>query len=53
MYCDIHWAFSMILWIKSHMWKIICTISFVIKIGRPHKETGEPIPYEKNDNVMR
>ena len=35
-------------YVEDNLYDIICD-----KIGRLHKETGEPIPYEKNNNIMR
>lgn len=37
-----------IAYVNDNLYDIICD-----KIGRLHKESGKPIPYEKNDNMKR
>ena len=37
-----------IAYVYDNLYNRICD-----KIGHLHKENGEPIPYEKNDNIVR
>ena len=37
-----------IAYVYDNLYNRICD-----KIGRLHKENGEPIPYEKNDDIVR
>jgi len=37
-----------IAYVNDNLYDRICD-----KIGRLHKENGEPMPYEKNDDIVR